>query len=61
MSIESSLALRSDSDASLSKDSFTLTLVMKFVFSLFLGVALSYYSSSESSSNLYDFIWLDSL
>ena len=56
-SIESTLASSNDSEASLSNDSLTLTFARKFVCYSLLGVVKSSYcSSSESSSNLYDFI-----
>ena len=56
-SIESTLASSKDSEASLSKDSFTLTFARKFVCSSLSGALKSnYYSSSESFSNLYDLI-----
>ena len=55
-SIESTLASSNDSDASLSKDSLTLTFERKFVYSSLFILKSSYYSSSESFSNLYDLI-----
>ena len=55
-SIESTLASSNDSEASLSKDSLTLTFERKFVCSSLFILKSSYYSSSESFSNLYDLI-----